>query len=226
MNELQAFVKPYPQVALDGELGLTSEDVSRAIGVRHSDLLKDLRKRHYVGFLESAGFQLKEFSPNRKGPGRKGKAFAFDTDAAKALVATSRTELGAGYLRYLLACERAVEQGVPALKAELAEVQAKLAVLMAKPRRVRGPERKHCVVAGFQTVTDLWGNTAKVPVYRHLTRSEMTDEERRAFDAQHLARVSAGAAAQAAKLLSHQADPSPPRAIPISEKVRQSRLAE
>lgn len=206
MNDIDiGYFKPRPQPVLDGELGLTSEDVARSIGISHRHLLQDLRGRRYVVFLRQAGFELAEVSANRKGPGRKGKFFVFNTEAAKAVVATSRTELGAGYLRYLIACEHAIEAGLPLLRAEIADLRAKLESLV-KPKRLRGPGRRHRVVVGFRTVVGLFGSE-KVPVYRDLALDEMTDDERRMFEAQHLSKISSGASKKAANLINGEVKP-------------------
>ncbi len=204
-----AFVDPYPQEALDGALGLTSSDIAAALGVAHNHLMRDLKRRQSLKWFRDAGFQIEPFRPKSGNRGRKGTLYAFETEAAKAIVAQSKTQKGIGYLRYLISCERKAEAAevIIPLLLEKVSLLEKLVNVLSKPKKLRGPGRRHRIVAGFQTIRDLWGNDGQMPVYRDLAFSEMTDEERRAYEAQHLSKIASGASKKAAKLINHEVAP-------------------
>jgi phage anti-repressor protein len=209
------FIQPYAQEALGGELGLTSKDMAFALDLPHYELIKDLRGRHYFETLKQAGFEFREISLNSKGRGRKGKAYVFTIDAAKAVVAVSRTSFGIHYLRYLLDCERAIEQGLPKLEAkvkelvtELRETREKLSSL-ERPK-VRKGQKTWRVVVGYRTerLLGLDGIVEeKFPVIREIPIDNMTDDERRIWEAQHLSKISSGMSKKSAALLNCEVKP-------------------
>lgn len=206
MIQTTGFVKPYPQDVLNGALGLNSLDVAQAIGYSHRHLMRDLNRRQYLKWLRNADFKLAPFGAKTGNRGRKSIVYAMDTETAKVIIAQSRTELGAGYLRYLIACEFAMEHQVPKMIAEIADLRLKLASL-SKPKRVAGPGRRHKLLVGFRSMKDIFGNEEKIPVFRMLATVEMTDAERRAWEAQHCAKISRGASDKAAKLLNLEVEP-------------------
>lgn len=218
MQEIKiSFIEPYPQPLLGGELGLTSEDIAGSIGVTHRAFVRDMRDRKYISFLENAGFRFVQFCSNRSGPGRKGKIWVFDTNAAKAVVAASRTEYGAGYLRHLIDCERFVLEGMPKLKAlfeqqakELIEAQAKIAGFEKRRRKVRGKPKTARVHAGYRTVASLFEPEGyREPVFREVPLDQLTDEEARVMEIIHLNRIAEGLNKKATALAEHRREPKP-----------------
>ncbi len=209
IETVQAFVEPYAQVALDGALGLTSEDLATALGVSHHHILEKIRRGRFAEVCRLGGwsFHALAFKPAAgKRGGRPLKIHVLDVDASKVFVSRWDNARGIGYLKYLLTCERIVEHGVPLLNAKIRDLEAKVVALCA-PKRVRGGPRRHRLVAGWRTITDIFGESGKIPVYRDLLLSEMTDQERRHYEATHLSKISAGASDKAAKLLNHETDP-------------------
>lgn len=189
------YIKPYAQEALGGRLGLTSVDIAATLAVQHRDLVRDLRERQYAEFLKVAGFEFAEISANRKGPGRKGKMFVLDVEAAKAIVASSRTEVGAGYLRYLLTCEKIAEQLAPRLAAELEAAHATIAKLTEpQQRRIPGKGIVSVIVRTLRVV-DLFGEIHEEIHRERKLYSELSEAEKRRYKLGQRAAVMRGIAA-------------------------------
>lgn len=198
------YAKPRSIEQLDGRIGLTSLEICKSIGVSHHDFKKELGRRQYLKYLREAGFLIRPFSPETRNRGRKPVAFAIELEAAKALVALSRTKLGLEYLRYLISCETAI----PKMIQEIAELRSKIDAL-ERPKRIK-TQKVWRIVVGYRTerALGLEGITdVKIPVYREISVDNMTDEERRIWEAQHLARISSGASTKAAKLLNREIEP-------------------
>ncbi len=206
-------VQPYAQETLGGAIGLTTKDIAMSLGIAHHNVLAKLRQGKFHDAARFCGWNLtgvvfQSRNHSRK-VGRPEQVIAMEVKAAKAFVAKWDNELGWGYLNFLLDRDEKMtvaESAIPKMIEEIADLRAKLESLCA-PKRLRGPGRRHRVIAGFRSVKDLWGQVVKVPVFRELAFDEMTDDERRAYEAQHLSKISSGASAKVTKLLNHEAKP-------------------
>lgn len=117
------FITPYPQAELNGELGLTSKDIAKAIDVPIERVNKKIKrllsdKKRSEHFLQ-LNWHFHPYGIKSESPkiGRPETAYALNILAAKAFVAKYESKLGREYLNYLLRCEQVAEQQVPILKA-------------------------------------------------------------------------------------------------------------
>lgn len=106
------YVKPSPQPALDGEMGLTSEDLARSLGVTLSSVNEKCSRIDPVEWQED-GYRVivNAISPLSRKPSTE---YVFTVDAAKYFIGTWKNKIGRGYFRYLLDCEKVVESRTPA----------------------------------------------------------------------------------------------------------------
>lgn len=128
MNQLAVsnFVKPYPQDALGGELGLTSLDVAAALGARHEHV------KHRMQSLKSSDKAFTEVAVKVPGRGRPLDLLIMPVTEAKMVVAKYDNEIGNCYLRFLIECEKIATELTPKLIAELKEMKAELECLQIK----------------------------------------------------------------------------------------------
>ena len=113
VKEVKAeFIQPYAQEALNGELGLTSTDLAKSLGVQHKHVLEKIRRMTIEKILDLGLMAAKT----------AGNEFSLSTETAKFFVARWNNDLGSGYLKYLLSCENIVERA-PALGAIISEAQ-------------------------------------------------------------------------------------------------------
>ena len=133
------FITPYPQPALNGDLGLTSEDISSGLHIEAKHLRYKLRRSDFIENFRSFGFRV---FPNVSGSVaiatfKLPRSYVFDVQAAKAFVATYESDLGRAYLVFLLQCERVVEIELPKLKEQFEAMKTALAH-EKRPRKIRG----------------------------------------------------------------------------------------
>ena len=96
------FIQPYPQPSLGNELGLTSSDLAKSLGTEHKHVLQKIR-RISEEKLRSMGFIVEASIEARLG-------FSLSTDTAKFFIAKWDNDIGLGYLKYLLQCEKVAER--------------------------------------------------------------------------------------------------------------------
>lgn len=178
------YVKPYPQDALDGKLGLTSVDVASALGTPAANVVRELGRRGYADKLRMAGCELMPVAIKSKGRGRPGTIWVLDTMAAQIFVAQTRTMTGIGFACYLINHERASQKAMAKLARRVEELEQ-----AAEPRKNR-----HAVVVGYQQMHTLFGDIEQMVIEKTLLLSEMTADEKRAYRIQHLSRIGQGVA--------------------------------
>lgn len=115
--EKTGFITPYPQPALDGELGLTSEDIAKVLNVRH-DVVRTKLRRIDFDLWSNHEFVITPDSVQSENK-RKKAIYVVNVKAAKAFVAKWDNPQGLGYLNYLFECERQAEKLVPRMRAAL-----------------------------------------------------------------------------------------------------------
>jgi cell division protein FtsB len=209
------FVQPYPQEALGGELGLTSEDIARSLGVAVSAVNEKCRRIDH-GQWSTEGFQLIVDTIKSTKVGRPGKMWVFSVHAAKLFLSRWDNEIGRGYFRYLLQCEDIVENKLPAkmkelqakfdaLQTENKSLRTKLDAALVKRRRVRG--NIFTYTYGIVCQEDIFGG---VLIERRLIDrkaiGEMSGEDHDKFAAQHSVKVLAGLTKRINEILERQAE--------------------
>ena len=122
------YVKPYPQQALNGTLGVTSEDIASALEVRHANVRKSLLDTNFIKHAETMGLNFTTVVVKiEKTRGRPRKVHVFDTESAKLFVARYGSLEGFKYCHFLVQCERVVFEMIPRLKEDLARLEKALA---------------------------------------------------------------------------------------------------
>lgn len=119
------YAKPSPQPALHGEMGLSSKDLAKSLGVFHKNILAKIRRLNESVKWVGLGFRLAAYEADE---------YSLNTDLAKAFVAKWDNENGWGYMRYLLDCEKVVESKQQPLlsEAQISQIVAMTNVVMAK----------------------------------------------------------------------------------------------
>ena len=107
-------MKPYPQEALGGEFGLTSQDIANALGARHDNVKRHMKA---ISALDKT-FTLTGWKVSFGG-GRPGEIFIVPVSESKMVVAKYANEVGTGYLRFLIECEKVATELTPQLIAKL-----------------------------------------------------------------------------------------------------------
>lgn len=141
------YIEPYPKKALGGELGLTSIDIARALGVRHDYVYDKIRRNQ--SFYNSGGLWRIAYFTHILENNRKSKAFQVSTIVAKYVVATWKNDMGRSYFDYLEKCENFVQKEVPKLQALIETLTNKF----VKPRKING----YIIVPKIVKNTDIFG---------------------------------------------------------------------
>jgi hypothetical protein len=187
MTELakSEFKAPYPQAAMGGELGLTSQELAHGIGTTHSEMLRKMRRIRR--FLSAQGVRMVESMSNAtQGPNT---LFVVDLTGAKYFAATWKNDLGFGYFKYLLTCERAAEEVVPKLRGRIQSLEALIAKLTA-PKQSRIPGRGVVsVIVRTLHVVDMFGEIHDEIRREKKVYSELSPAEQRAYKIQHRSAV-------------------------------------
>lgn len=184
--EKRDFVKPYPQEHLGGELGLNSEDLAKALGVRHDVILEKLRRTRKDQW-ESVGWGFTVYTvkpPKGSHGGRPKQIYSLNLKCAKAFVAKWENLNGYGYLNYLFDCERQAEQLLPRMKAALEAFMA--------PRKRRTPRGIMVKVQRPILQLDLFGEwSCNITTLKKLY-SELSPEELDLYQMRHSQKVVQG----------------------------------
>jgi hypothetical protein len=186
------FILPTPQEALGGELGLTSFDIARSLGLTNADghiqqqSVKDKIRRN-LEFFEKNNFHVSTWiAPRIGGGGGRGQEnYVVSVATAKYIVAGWKSDRGASYFHRLLACERAAEEVIPQMLAENERLKSLVNALTEK--KTRTPVRKTksdgvqrtLVVESMTRYDSLFGEEGEV-FQRHFKRvpvENLTHEE-------------------------------------------------
>lgn len=175
------FIKPYPQSALNGELGLNAADIAKSLGVKTSHVIQKL-KRHNLNNLG-----IFKVSQQRHRDSRANKivtSFSLNTPAAKYVVATWKNEMGIGYFQYLLQCEKIVEEQIPLYKNRIRQ----LIDYIAKPKR----KRQTITMTKPRITYDMFGN--ETVVYEKIVKQieQLESQERENYKQLHRTKVIEG----------------------------------
>jgi hypothetical protein len=175
---VQNFVKPQPQKALNGQEGLTSVEIAKALGAEHRDVKDSIRRiseEDQAFWVQTAKVQT---------GGRPVEMFILNVQDSKMVVATYQNAIGRAYLRFLLACERIALEIVPALQAEIADLKQKLAVKSL-------PQPKVSTIDVAEEVDGLWGKTIG-PRRRKVRADAVPKLTLLTYKAHHIGRVVEG----------------------------------
>ena len=138
--EKSGHVVPYPQKALDNELGLTAADIAMSLRVAPR-LVRQKIQRHKktlsTGIFRSTHFEY--FNEN----GVLFREVALNVHASKYVVATWKNDMGVGYFQYLLECEQIAEKMVPGLKDTIREYEKKLSKVNKSKGYIKVPKPEY-----------------------------------------------------------------------------------
>jgi len=188
MKQIQTaphFVKPYPQAALGGELGLTLTDIAQSLGAEVFNVRKKFLARGMSERLERLSLTAIPIGMANKSNGLEVTEYVLPVEAAKFFIARWDSELGDGYLRMLIEYERIVLEEMPKLIRALQEQKAVIIKLKANamqlPRRKPGPKKGNVPVfmledSLFQRFDDEVHIPTKVKKV-FVPRSELTQKE-------------------------------------------------
>jgi hypothetical protein len=107
------FRKPEPQSQLNGQLGLTTQDVAASLGIEAKTVRRDLTERDSLERIKACGFKAVPFGTLHPINGSEYTDFVLDVNAAKWFIAKYNNKVADQYLAYLIKVESdAVADGV------------------------------------------------------------------------------------------------------------------
>lgn len=196
-NDSRTLVEPYPQPALDGALGLTSEDIARSLGARSADIRRRLRRSTFISDWKKRNFSIVSNS-TAEIPG----SYVFDVNSAKVFVATYDNDMGRDYLAFLLNCERAVVETIPRMIRELGEAR-EIIKKLTKPKRKTLPTGESVVTLTQIVVKrDIFGVEYCEPFRVQVPMNQLDQAQYREYKIRHINRVQSGLTKSAEKALS------------------------
>jgi Phage regulatory protein Rha (Phage_pRha) len=134
-----SFIQPYSIQQLGDELGLTSEDVAKALGTNHRNVIESIQTISSI----IPGFAVKTaLLKNEKG--RPTKLFLLTTDEAKLVTARYGNDLGLGYLKFLIECEKVATELMPKMAARIRELEEEIGFLRSRKQALpegKGPSK-------------------------------------------------------------------------------------
>jgi hypothetical protein len=172
----ESFIKPYAQEHLNGEEGLTSLDIAKALGAEHRDVKSSIRR------FSQEDRTCATVTAKVQTGGRPVEIIFMRTIDAKMFVATYQNAVGRAYLRFLLACERIVLESMPQLLAENKEMKLKLA---------KYERPKVSTIDVPVMVNGLWGKT-EGPKRRKARKDEVSPIVQMHYKVNHSARTITG----------------------------------
>lgn len=197
--ELTQYVTPHPQAALGGELGLTSQEIAKGLGVPVKRVHKKLGYGTFVRGSNLAGFKAVPI-----GTGNDFKGWVLDLNAARAFVARWDSETGWGYLKHLLDCEAIVQRDVPKLFAEIGRLKDLIEKLTAPKQRQLPGRGIVQVITRVLRVVDMFGEVEDEIVREKKYYDELSPAEKEAYKAQHRAAVMRGLAMEQDRVLNRR----------------------
>lgn len=170
------YIQPYPLQEFGGELGLTSMDIAKSLGVDHHKV-KEKIKRNF-DFYNDCSFFITHMVDNY---------YTVNVATAKYLIASWKSHIGKGYFQYLLSCEQTVEKEIPALKERLSAAMEYIGRKFKKKKVDRFVYVKRIIekrdMFGILYVDEM---TEKIPFHT------LTDQERAAWEIRHNNNVAEG----------------------------------
>jgi hypothetical protein len=107
------FKKPAPQSKLNGELGLTVQDIATSLGIEPKTVRRDLIERSVLERIKSCGFNAVPFGTPNPTNGIEYTDYVLDVNASKWFIAKYNNDVADQYLAYLVKVESdAVAEGV------------------------------------------------------------------------------------------------------------------
>lgn len=190
------FVEPYPQPALDGEMGLTLHDLAQSLQIPAERLSKKVRRGKIPEMLNMLKLQNVPYGMMNKN-GVLTESYVFSADAAELIVAKYENAIGWKYAAYLINCRKGFQVAKQAYFTLLDENQdlKKQTAAYEKPysRKVKGKGEVKYFPYLDKTVSMFKEVGAEyVKRTRKQVRSEMTKSEHNAYSAQHISKVIAG----------------------------------
>lgn len=187
------FIKPYPQEALDGQLGLTCEDLAKVLKTKREHVIRKF-KSHKLNVENDGSFNFTQtWVKIKSGRGRKYASWVFCVDTCKLIIASYSNDIGHAYFKYLLKCERFVNEAAPKLMERLQKAEKEIEALKRpKKRTVKKKNKMVEIVKRHETRIDMFGEVETVIVMDNRPRHELTPEEERQYKIRHIALVSKG----------------------------------
>ena len=96
------FVPPKPQSKLNGELGLTVEDIANSLGAEKKNIRRFIRKETIQRGLKYANFKWAPIGAHHTANDGVYEDYVLDVNAAKFVIARYGNKRGAEYLAYLV----------------------------------------------------------------------------------------------------------------------------
>lgn len=105
------FIKPVPQSKLNGQLGLTVQDIASSLGIEPKHVREKLTSRGMLDRIKACGFNAVAFATHSAN-GSDYTDFTLDVNAAKWFIAKYNNTIADDYLGYLVKVESdAVQSG-------------------------------------------------------------------------------------------------------------------
>lgn len=201
---LEKYKMPYPQGLLKDVYGLTSVDIAQALDMPLYQLNEKIRRPEFKAMCEANNWEYIATAIKSKSRGRPTKIFIMETNIAKALVATSASQKGWGYLKFLLDCEKVAMELMPKLINENELLKIRLKAAESKEyKRLPGP-KTDAIPHPVAYAEDLFGEEQVIEV-RWVKKKDLTDLELARAIKRHCLATGAGAI-EKAKKLDEQAD--------------------
>lgn len=204
------FIKPYPQPALDGKLGLTADDLARVLQTRRDNILRKFKSSGLTNDKHE-GFNFTQVRGKlESGPGRPTETYVFCETTCKYIVAMYNNQLGREYFVYLLKCEQFTREVAPKLIAEheqmkkIIDKQAKQIASLKAPKITGKRKTKDKIVEivkRIETRTDMFGEVEAYPILERIPYSELTEEEKKQYQISHTASVAKGLTSKLEELI-------------------------
>lgn len=171
MNGIVAshFQEPKPLNALNGALGLTSEQIALALGVRHDNVVRAVRE--YIALDPAFPHSEEKLMTG----GRPKTLLSIPALEARVIVAQYRSKAGVAYVRYLIEFEKRARELEPELRAAFSALEEEVATLRtrleatSRPRALP-PARTQMVTEVLTHHDSLMGDGPVIE--RHMVRVE------------------------------------------------------
>lgn len=151
------FIKPYQQVSIGGDDGLTSEDLAKALKTTHNDIMTVLEKGSFETYAKSEGLNFTTIVVKNGLRGRPKKLAVMDTECARVFAARYGSQEGFRYALWLVRLETKL---IPRLYQKIAILESKLTKRMSGSKKgiIQVPKYQedmfgHLILSHFESVT-------------------------------------------------------------------------